>query len=809
VVDLLISASISLRFELSFYCTSAMFTWWNSLQDQANIHRKCFSKAVEDRWEAARLLGIHFSTLPNKAEAWNDLHWLAQDNDSIVLSRAIKALKTAFSQVPDKALAWQDLLQLTHARDGMVRWTAAASLGQIFPHVPDKSSAWKDLHSLSNQIDDSARWGAAVSLGRAFRYIPDKNQAWQDLCRLIDDDFPDLRVEASEYLGEAFPHVPDKNQALIDLIGLAKCKDKNVRWCAIEALGQVFSYIPDKDLTWQVLLDLAMWDFDRDLRRGAIVSLGRAFPYISNKDQAWRDLLGLTESDNSYVQRGVVVSLGLAFPYIPDKGLAWQVFHRFMESRDKDVRRDAATSLGQAFSQVPDKSSAWRCLYELTKDKDSDVRRGAIISLGQAFPYIPDKSLAWQVLDMFTNDANTYVRMHAYYSLGRASVFKSTEAEDKDTLKKELEAAVAYFEKSSHESSISSARFCHPFYRSYLAITFQEAKEDEVQKYLTEAKEAVGISRSKDELLKAVENLAGALQAAQCLNDRSVQEVASELNAYRWYCEKAAEHMAAAEDQAPGAVKLLKKCNPLIEERIQNTITEIQEKARQICQVTRGRRIDYETFGDEINKAAKLLSSADIYSMQKNISIIVSQLEEFCKLLPDNSKRLACKTVKEMQSTKEIPDKLDKMKLALSYIYPVVEVSLQVKDMHKDLQKEIREATKTVLDHLDKNQRFIVEAVLNALDRKGDQDQQFKELLGRLEAVVDELESEQIDDTAMKKDIEKVAKYIKDPELNIKNRLVCTIPIIPILLTYQGIIEYQSGLNLLAAWNKLTSSLRS
>jgi hypothetical protein len=42
--------------------------------------------------------------------------------------------------------------------------------------------------------------------------------------------------------------------------------------------------------------------------------------------------------------------------------------------------------------------------------------------------------------------------MYAYHSLGRASVFKVIETHDEDTLKKELESAVAFFEKSSKES---------------------------------------------------------------------------------------------------------------------------------------------------------------------------------------------------------------------------------------------------------------------------------------------------------------------------------------------------------------------
>ena len=221
-------------------------------------------------------------------------------------------------------------------------------------------------------------------------------------------------------------------------------------------------------------------------------------------------------------------------------------------------------------------------------------------------------------------------------------------------------------------SGYGPASFCHPFYRTYLAITFQEAKEDEVQKYLAEAKEAVGSSKSKDELLKAVENLAEALQEAQRLKDRPFQEVASELNAYRWYCEKAAEYMDSAEDEAPGAVKLMRMCNPLLEERIQATIAEIQEKARQICQITRGSGKEFEVPGAEIHQAAKFLSTGDLVSIERTSSSIVKQLKKFCRLLPEKEKDQVCRDVEEIESEADFPEKLHLIDRALFNLEPIL-----------------------------------------------------------------------------------------------------------------------------------------
>ena len=266
------------------------------------------------------------------------------------------------------------------------------------------------------------------------------------------------------------------------------------------------------------------------------------------------------------------------------------------------------------------------------------------------------------------------MRMYAYHSLGKASVLKATEAGNKDCLESEMKSAIGYFERSAQEASVSrsAAKFCLPFYRSYFAITFEDAKENEVKRYLDRAKSAVGISSSKAELIEAVENLARALREAQRLKDRPLHEIAGELDSYRLYCEKAAEHMAAAEDRAPGVVKLMKTCNPFLEERIKATIAEIQEKAKQICQITHGSGTEYEVPGKEIYRAAEALSSVDLVGNEISSSIIVLQLMKFCDFLPTDEKGPVCKVVKEIELVSEFPEKLLKIALALSNLSPIL-----------------------------------------------------------------------------------------------------------------------------------------
>ena len=224
------------------------------------------------------------------------------------------------------------------------------------------------------------------------------------------------------------------------------------------------------------------------------------------------------------------------------------------------------------------------------------------------------------------------------------------------SLETELESAVEFFEKSSQVRVLfQSGKILPSFYRSYLALTFRGASEAEVKRYLAEAKEALGSSENKKELFGAVENLAKALEETQKLKKKSREQIQSDLKAYQWYCDQAAEHMAAVEEKTPGAVRLLRKCNPIIEERIEATIAGIQKTAREICQVTRGSGTKYEAPGARINQEAKNLSSEDPIKAFKSSTRIASILREFCSLLPKDKRGMPARSSMRSKQNRNFP----------------------------------------------------------------------------------------------------------------------------------------------------------
>jgi hypothetical protein len=57
-------------------------------------------------------------------------------------------------------------------------------------------------------------------------------------------------------------------------------------------------------------------------------------------------------------------------------------------------------------------------------------------------------------------------------------------------------------------------------------------------------------------------------------------------------------------------------------------------------------------------------------------------------------------------------------------------------------------------------------------------------------------------------EVEKVSGIIADPKLNSNHKLKYSIPIIPLILSYEGEVELKSGLNLKKVWQNLKARLR-
>jgi HEAT repeat protein len=417
---------------------------------------------------------------------------------------------------------------------------------------------------------------------------------------------------------------------------------------------------------------------DVNERREAARQLRQNFAHLPDKKQAWDDLHRLTSDTDSDVRRGAADALGSAFSHISDKKQAWDDLHRLTSDTDEFVRWGAADALGSAFSHIPDKKQAWDDLHRLTSDTDSDVRWGAADALGSAFSHISDKKQACDDLIRLTSDTDRNVRIAANHSSGKVCIFRAGEAENENGFRKEMENAIGFFEKASKEATyINPAEFCLPFYRSFFALTFKKQEaEAEVQKYIAEAKSAVAGSESKEKLLEAVENLGNALKEVQ--KARDFNEIKSDLNAYRRYCNRACELLDTAEEKVPGASRLIRKGLPIIDAKIKTIIAEIQEKARALCRQTKG--TEYKEIGQQVNNVGlELTKIRDPIGLEKGVNNMLIPLSAMCEKMPKREKGEACELLEKIKQEQYVEDKLPLINMFLS------KISTQ---MNKDLKKE-------------------------------------------------------------------------------------------------------------------------
>lgn len=331
------------------------------------------------------------------------------------------------------------------------------------------------------------------------------------------------------------------------------------------------------------------------------------------------------------------------------------------------MRWRAADALSSAFPQVPDIEQAWNDLHRLASDNESYVRGRVADALGIAFSHVSDKNQAWEDLIRLTSDTDSGVRIAANHSLGRVSIFRASEA-DEYGFKREMEDALGFFEKASKEATyFNPAKFCLPFYRSFYALAFKkEEAEAEVHRYLSEAKNAVQDSKSKKMLLEAVENLGKALKEVQ--KARDFNEMKSDLNAYRRYCERACGLLDTTEEKAPGASRLIRKGLPIIDERINGIIAEIQEKAKTLCKQTKG--TTFEDLGKNVYRIGQNLLVENPVILDKRLNDLQISLSAICARTSEINVGEACDLLKRANDETILENRIQLMDEAISKILP-------------------------------------------------------------------------------------------------------------------------------------------
>jgi len=454
---------------------------------------------------------------------------------------------------------------------------------------------------------------------------------------------------------------------------------------AVNQIGINFVKLTGKEQAWADLHRLTQ-DGDSSVREDAARSLGSAFPHVLDKEQAWADLHRLSQDKGRYVRQNAAWSLASAFPHVSDKEQAWADLIRLTQDEDSFVREDAARSLGSAFPHVLDKKQAWADLHRLSQDGDSFVRQNVARSLGSAFPHVLDKEQAWADLFRLSQEEYSYVRVSANHSTGTASIFRATETEREDEFRKELENALAFFERASTEAiSINPSNFCLPFYRSFYTLTFKKHEsEAEVQRYLAEAKSATEGSKSKEKLLDAIENLANALKEVHDIRETDFDIMKRDLNAYRRYCDQAADLLDTTEEKAPGATKMIRMGLPIIGQRIKELLDGIEKETTILCDAASG--TEAEEFVNPTCKGVReLIKIGNPIELDKRIKGLIPNLRYLVKNLPERARDFGYDKIESLNNEEYLEDKLSLINEIIVFAIPHISMSEDLERVEKKL----------------------------------------------------------------------------------------------------------------------------
>jgi len=137
-----------------------------------------------------------------------------------------------------------------------------------------------------------------------------------------------------------------------------------------------------------------------------------------------------------------------------------------------------------------------------------------------------------------------------------------------------------------------------------------------------------------------------------------------------------------------------------------------------------------------------------------------------------------------------------------------------LKDFRKTLLARFDASEQTlisaIVDRLDQNQLATVQSILDGMEANRVPESELQETLNTVQQSLLEIKQNEAGDydSKMVRDIGSLADVVDDPGLDVSHKLKVSLPIIPLILSYEGEVGLKSGVNLKVAWEGLTARVR-
>jgi hypothetical protein len=113
-----------------------------------------------------------------------------------------------------------------------------------------------------------------------------------------------------------------------------------------------------------------------------------------------------------------------------------------------------------------------------------------------------------------------------------------------------------------------------------------------------------------------------------------------------------------------------------------------------------------------------------------------------------------------------------------------------------------------IVQRLDQNQLATVQSILDEIETHRVPENELQETLSALQQALLEIREMRLNDLQLATEAKSLSEVVDDPKLDVTHKLKVSIPIIPLILTYETEVELKSELNLKAAWQRLKVRVR-
>lgn len=186
----------------------------------------------------------------------------------------------------------------------------------------------------------------------------------------------------------------------------------------------------------------------------------------------------------------------------------------------------------------------------------------------------------------------------------------------------------------------------------------------------------------------------------------------------------------------------------------------------------------------------------DIENLKETVQSYTQEFQELDTLLNTSSSEMQTVAV-ELQ---QLNQKIDLVLRREATIYQTLLQTRAALLGHYDATQQV--VLQAVLTKLDQNGLALTQTLLNALDTNQLSQNQMQQLLSAMTEHIKALPS------AATEVPTEVTEVVKNPSLDIKHRLKYCIPLIPLLLEYEGEMELGSGMDLGALANNIINRLQ-